>query len=91
MTVYDRFAVTGYPAERLLASNEWELAVQIREHIPRRDRLRVCQLICELPEEEKDKWGFFSINPDTRFPRYRFFNVAMPDADWGRFAKGTER
>lgn len=101
--------------ERQLTREEHALAMAIRDTVPRADRLEVCQAVCRVAEDQRDRANakIFEARADKmpwrntddevtdairrevwdalHFPRYRFFDVAIPFEGWAQFAVSREK
>lgn len=88
--------------ERALTVEESRLAQAIRDCVPRRLRLDICQRVCTMMDDQRERVDEAFIagerGYDVRkriwkrghFPRYRFFDVALPGEAWGKFADSEE-
>lgn len=84
--------------ERKLTREERYLAGMIRDLVPERERLPLVQKICTQAEELREMANTAAIEAGVseeqrtaiwqamHFPRYRFFDAAMPWGFWLQFA-----
>lgn len=80
--------------ERQLTQGERDLASWVRHVVPEDARLRVCQEIGDVADQQREIANKAvveaRVSEDQRvalwkaldFPRYRFFHAAMPDRGW---------
>lgn len=78
--------------ERILTREEITLAQEIRDEVDRTKRLYLVQRVCEVAEDLRDKANEASgfdrkVWDSLHFPRYRFFDVALPNEGWAQFAE----
>jgi hypothetical protein len=88
--------------ESELTCEEILLARDIRDMVPRRERLQVVQSVALVIEGYREKANEAAtrceVSEDTQlqiwqslhFPRYRFFDVALPNEGWAQFAESED-
>ena len=89
--------MSGYK-ERDLTREERYLAGTIRDVVPRAERLHICQQIAHVAENLRDQahaanrenipWEERKKIWDAlHFPRYKFFDAALPSEGWYQFSE----
>ena len=86
--------------ERELSSEEYWAAMALRA-VPAEKRLQAAQEFAQVAEDLRERANRALVNCETgcneeqrkavwdalQFPRYRFFDVALPAGDWLKFAE----
>lgn len=89
--------------ERALTREEYLFAMYVRDFVPRKIRLEFCQRVADVAEDMRERaTATIEEAPQQHeeirkrvwdtlaFPRYRFFDVAIPNEGWAQFAEVLE-